>query len=154
MINAGTYRAHATKAELGFTKKGDPQVAVTFRLLDDEVADQELTWYGYFTEKTKTRTLESLVHAGWDGEDPDELAGLGTTEVSLVVAHEEYNGRVSARIQWVNAIGGAVLQKPMAESDKKAFAKSLKGDLADLRKRMKLDAPKPASPRTRSTPFD
>lgn len=155
MINAGTYRAHATRAELGETKKGDPQVAVTFRIIDDgEAAGQELTWYGYFTEKTKARTLESLVHAGWDGDDIDTLDGLGTTEVSIVVAHEEYNGRTSARIQWVNAIGGSVLQKPMDSDAKKQFAKSLKADLADLRKRMKLDAGRPAAPKSRATPFD
>jgi len=157
MINAGTYKAHATKAELGETKAGAPQIAVTFRIIDDdqpEAVGAELVWYGYFTEKAKARTLESLVHAGWDGDDIEELAGLGTTEVNIVVELDTYNGRTRPKVQWVNAIGGSALQKTMDESSKKTFAKSLKADLADLRKRMKLDAPAPRAPGRRATPFD
>ena len=156
MIQPGTYRAHATKAEFGETKKGDPQVAVSFRIIEEEceASGAEITWYGYFSEKTKQRTLESLVHAGWDGDDIDELAGLGTTEVSLVITHDEWNGKVSAKVNWVNAIGGSTLQRPMDESAKKTFAKSLKGDLADLRKRMNLGAARPAAKGARTTPFD
>ena len=43
---------------------------MTYRSVDAEGGGlDELAWCGYFTEKTKTRTLERLVHSGGSGTD-------------------------------------------------------------------------------------
>ena len=43
---------------------------LTYRSVDAEGGGlDELAWCGYFTEKTKTRTLEPLVHSGGSGTD-------------------------------------------------------------------------------------
>ncbi len=67
MLNPGKYRARPIAAALGLTSKGTDQIAVTFELLDP--AGERITWYGFFTEKTTDRTLESLRHCGWKGND-------------------------------------------------------------------------------------
>src|SRR5579862_677136 len=107
MLSPGYYRARAIEWALGKTDKGNRQVAVRFQTFDDEDRPGEaITWYGYFTEKTAERTLESLQHCGWTGDDITDLSGIERNEVQLVVENEEYEGKVHARVAWVNLPGG------------------------------------------------
>ena len=57
MIEAGTYEARPITAALGQTKGDKPCVGVEFEL--DTGA--HISWFGYFTEKTTERTIESEV---------------------------------------------------------------------------------------------
>lgn len=79
LIPPGYYRAVAvpvqtddgeTYVQFGETKDGNPQVAVTFAILDGSQQGRRSTWFGYFTEKTTKRTIESLRYCGFKGDDP------------------------------------------------------------------------------------
>lgn len=136
MIPAGTYTAKATGSfDFGKAAKGTEQVAVEFEILDGPEAGRCLTWFGFFTEATTERTIESLRYAGWQGDDITTLDGLGSRRVSLVVEHESYNGKVIAKVQWVNRFGGmgvVKLKQPMDEKQKRQFAAKMKGFAASV----------------------
>lgn len=139
MIPAGTYSAipapvtdeatgrtvYARFATAGQDDK--KQVVVTFRLTSPEVAGQHLAWFGFFTEKTWERTIESLRYCGFRGDDLSELPNqVLSSEVQLVVEHEEWEGRTRAKVAWVNRSGGVQLKNPMKQDDLKRFAAMMK----------------------------
>lgn len=127
LIPKGRYRARAIpgSAQLGYTSKGTEQIVVEFELLDEQWAGRTMTWYGFFSEKTQERTIESLRIAGWSADDLTDMTGLGMSEVSLAVDHEEYKGKMHASIAFVNKPGG--LKSPMSDAQRKAFAARMKG---------------------------
>ena len=133
MLTPGTYRAVAIDAALGETSTGKEQVAVQFRLLDVEHAP--LTWYGYWTEATADRTIESLRIAGWTGTDLmdlTELASGQTPEVSLVIDEEaDLQGVMRTRIRWINRPNGqgVAIKNPLEPDKAKAFAARMKGQI-------------------------
>lgn len=131
----GYYRARAVDGGLGHTEKGREQVAVQFEMLDDEWKGNTITWFGYFDDRIVTKnnlsltdlTLQALRNAGWTCDDLSVLEGLGSTEVSLSIEHDEYEGKVRSKVAWVNKPGGGLMIKaPMKESDAKAFAARMK----------------------------
>ena len=127
MIEAGTYEARPITAALGSTKGDKPCVGVEFELLD---TGAHISWFGYFTEKTTERTIESLRFCGWTGQDLDNLSEIGAKEkltVQLVIEQEEYEGKVTAKVQWINRGGGLRLNKPLDGQAAKAFAAQMKG---------------------------
>lgn len=137
MIGAGYYRAVAvpvstpdgdTYAQFG-EGKNHPQVVVNFEILDGPEAGRRIAWFGHFSEKTVQRTVESLRYCGFKGDD----LALATTqkldqEVQIVVAHEEYNGKVTAKVNWVNRAGGDGFRmaEPMAKTALTRFAAQMK----------------------------
>ncbi len=137
MLDAGTYRAKAIEAALGETETGKEQVAVRFQLLDSA---EQITWFGYFTEKTTESTFRALRTAGWKGQDLMDLADLcapaETPEVNLVVEHETYTNpetgqtKTQAKVRWVNGTGGLSLKKALDPNKAKVFAARMKGQLA------------------------
>jgi len=56
----GTFVARGVAVALGLTSAGAPQVAVELTIKDEEFLGETITWFGYFTEKTTERTLETL----------------------------------------------------------------------------------------------
>lgn len=145
MINPGTYRARAMGSskphiQFGMAGTGTQQVAVAFMIyqevLDDhrqptgtyEPTGEEITWIGSFTPATMQRTCESLRYAGWSTNDLDDMTGLGSTDVDIVVEHEEYQGNTRAKVQWVNKPGSS---KFKFKGDIPA------GDFVDLKRRVK-----------------
>jgi hypothetical protein len=137
MLDAGTYRARAIEAALGETETGKEQIAVQFQLLDLE--GQQITWYGYFTEKTLETTFKALRTAGWKGQDLTDLSDLcapaETPEVHLIVEHETYENpqtgetKTRARVRWVNGTGGLALKKALDPNKAKAFAARMRGQI-------------------------
>lgn len=103
-IPAGRHRARAREGSLTQAKTGTPQVYVGFELLD--MPGRSISWYGYLSEKAEERTIEALRTAGWTGDDISRLDGLGDSEVELVVEWEEYEGKLRARVKFINAMGG------------------------------------------------
>jgi hypothetical protein len=118
-MEPGRYKAKAIDRQFGKTAKGNEQILVIFAVTDDGPhKSKKLYWYGYFTEKTIDRTLESLEHCGWDGTSLKELKGFGTQEVELDVGLEknEQDGKEYVRVRWVNRLGGGPGKK-MEELD-------------------------------------
>jgi hypothetical protein len=128
--DAGRFRARAVEGAWGHTQNGTEQVAVLFRL----ETDRNLTWYGFMTDKTSERTMAALITCGVS--DLESLQGLADNEVELVVEHEEYNGKVSARVQWVNALGtgGVALKDKVEGTEKAAMLAKHRGNFLKLRR--------------------
>ncbi len=126
-MQPGKYRAKATAWGLGETSSGKPEIAIEFGFTSLDLAGQSITWHGYLSEAAFNRTVESLRHCGWKGDDFSDLEGLGANEVELVVEEEEYEGKVHAKVRWVNRAGGLSIKAPMTGDKVKAFAASMRG---------------------------
>lgn len=134
MIDEGTYNARALRAALGMTKTGKEQLAVEWGLLDG--SGRKITSYHYFSERAIDISMDQLRTAGFRGTDISDLSSLHhsegnpTPECEIVVVHEEYNGKVSAKVRFVNSNGGLALSEPLDDAKAKAFAARMKGAIA------------------------
>jgi hypothetical protein len=131
LLDPGTYRARSVEGALGQTSKGKEQVAVKFDLLD--FPGQSITWFGFFTEATTNSTFKALRTAGWKGTDLSELSDLSNPdapEVYLVIEHETYEGKKTAKVRWVNSAGGLALKARLEPEQAKAFAARMRDQLA------------------------
>lgn len=123
----GTVKARAKEWALGLSSTGKEQIAVMFELTSGEHAGQSITWFGYFTENTVDRTLDSLRHCGWQGDNLAELDSLDANEVELVLGEEEYDGKVRTKVQWVNRPARLALKEQMSAAQAAAFAQKMRG---------------------------
>lgn len=123
---AGTHKARA--AEFAYGKSnGNECIAVRFEFVGGPHEGKSIQWFGYFTPKTEDRTLESLRHAGWVGADMAALDGLGTTEVELAIADEEYDGKVRSKVQWVNRASRVTIKDQLDGNALQSFAARMRG---------------------------
>lgn len=114
ITKAGTYKAKAFEAMLGrSSERKTPFVGIKFRVIDGEFNGQTVKWEGYLTDKTAERTLESLQHCGWTGDDISVFAtglnGLDKNEVELQIEMEPGSTdptKEYPKVQWVNRAGG------------------------------------------------
>jgi hypothetical protein len=128
ILEPGDYRAKAVEAALGRSSKGTEQVAVRFSLLD--FPQQTITWYGYFSEKAFEISMRGLRAAGFTGDNLADLSSLReevSPEVVLVIDHDEYNGKVRPRVQFINGAGGMAVKDALDEAEAKTFAARMKG---------------------------
>lgn len=135
MIDEGTYNARALRAALGMTSTGKEQVAVEWALLDG--SNRKITSYHYFSsDKAVEISMDGLRTAGFRGNDLSDLStlchseGCPTPECEIVIVHEEYNGKTSAKVQFINSTGGRALSAPLDDAKAKAFAARMKGAIA------------------------
>lgn len=129
-MEPGSYTAKATDVQLGFSGNGTPQIAVLFTVSDGPCSGQSITWYGYFTDKTQERTVESLRHCGWKGVDLSEVTAHSLPDKAQIVVQldTDYDGNPRKRVAWVNRIGGTVaLRHSMTESQRKHFGAKMRG---------------------------
>lgn len=165
LIPEGYYRAAAVPVQaddgdvwvqFGETKDGNPQVAVQFAILDGPQAGRRLTWFGYFTEKSIKRTIQGLRLCGFRGDDLAALTSQAINqEVSITVEHSEWDGKVSAKVAWVNAPGGGMvkLERPMNKDQIRIFGAKLKGHVRAVAEVRGQPADAPATS-GRSAPSD
>jgi hypothetical protein len=130
MLPAGTYRAQALDGHLGYTSKGKEQIVVKFVIVDGPQKDQALTWFGFFSDACFDRTIQSLRYCGWQGDDVSDLSGIDRHAVDLVVEHDEYQGKVTPKVRWINQIGGGL---GMSAAQAEEFARSIKSRIAGMK---------------------
>ncbi len=139
-MSKATYRARAISAGFGTSSKGNNQIGVQCEIVDhEEFAGETITWLGHFTEKTTARTVESLQHFGWQGDDLSELEDLDAARaaailpeiVEIVVDPEQYEGEWQLKVKWVNKPGAGrfSFKEPLTGSGLKAFAAQMKGTI-------------------------
>jgi len=126
-MKPGLYVAKAEWWELATSENGKEYIVISFCIAEGEHVERRITWRGFFTEKTQTRTLEALRYCGWDGHDFTKLEGLDKNLVQLDVTEEEYNGKMYAKVNWVNRLGGMAVKNVMTEKQRAAFAARMKG---------------------------
>lgn len=137
MIAEGKYQAVPTEACLAITGTGSEQIAVRFDIID--MPGTSVTWYGFFTDATFDRTIESLRACGWTGSDLDDFA-FGSplpaefcNQVQVVIEHEEGNdGITRAKVRWVNSAGGLSVKNPIDAVQAKTFAARMRGRIIAL----------------------
>lgn len=142
MIAAGRYSAKIKGYGIGTYKDGSPKVMILFSFKDADEKQQELTWAGSLKEgRAREITIDALLVCGLRGEDIKALAGgvetgLLSTEndVSIVIEHEEYEGKTYARIKWVNPAGGGAFKKSTIAEVQKMAGLDLKTDVLARRK--------------------
>lgn len=137
MIKPGHYQAIAREFTFGKTSKGTEQVALLFEVADGEAKGQRITWYGFFTDATYERTLDSLENAGWDGQSLQKLGGLGSRPCVIVVENEEgQDGKTYPRVRWVNGLGGGLSVKEKMETNEvNALEERMKGAMLERRQK-------------------
>lgn len=123
----GTYKVRGVSAELGYTSKGNEQVGVLLQILSEGFENETITWFGSFSEAAQDRTLEALRHLGWSSDDLFDLSGIGSKEAYAVLEEEEFQGKVSMKVKWINAAGGLAMKAPMNEAQARAFSARMKG---------------------------
>jgi hypothetical protein len=129
-LKPGKYTAKLSSFDFGTTKKGTEHIVCIFDVVGGDCDGEQVYWYGYFSEKAAERTIESLRHMGWKGDDLSEITLEEIQgEVQIVVETNTYRD-TCLRVSWVNPaqVGGKVAVKnamdPMA---KKAFAERMRG---------------------------
>lgn len=151
----GTFKARAREWALGHSKNGNEQVAVLFEITQGEHAGKSVTWFGSFTDATTERTLDSLRHCGWTGDNFAELNGLDANEVEIVVDEDDYEGKRRTKVQWVNRPSRLAMREQMSAQQASAFAAKMRGRALQHRQKYGAQpAPTAAAPRTPSKPRD
>lgn len=96
---------------------------------------KEITWFGNLNgstpekkEKAEEITVKSLVTAGFIGNDFDDLNKphqivFNQKELDVVVKHDTYNGKTSAKVAFINERKGLTEFTGAAPSRSKLFAK-------------------------------
>lgn len=142
-LEPGYYNAVATltetadgpvKVQFGEAETGTKQCAVNFEIIGDSPhAGQTIVWFGYLTQDTVKRTLESLRYIGFKGDDISKINDQPLDQlVSLDIGESEYKGKVSLKVNWVNRHSGGKgfeLKKPIAKNDMAKFAATLRSHL-------------------------
>lgn len=136
LINPGVYLMRAIDAELGYTNAKEategaadnapkPQVAILFEFVEGPYKGTSLTWYGFFTEKTKAATFRALRLVGWQGDDLSDLSTARGEAPCVVQNEQDLDGVWRARIRFVGS-GQLAMKNVMNDEQKKAFAASMK----------------------------
>lgn len=105
-IAEAIYEARAVNIGIQTTSTGKDYVSADFDIEDDDGEVQTVEWRGWLTEKAAKRTLESLRLMGWTGDDVfGDLKADGAlgNKVNIDVRHEEYQGKTTARVSFINA---------------------------------------------------
>lgn len=130
-IPAGQYIGTIEDWGISKSSKDVPQAFIKFKINKGEgLGFANLTWFGGLSEvvpKDKQNspahwTVKTLLDCGFSGQEVEDLA-MGIDGGSLVVGKEmaltiqdnEYDDKLTSRIQWVNVVGGGGPKKMSKE---------------------------------------
>lgn len=126
-IPAGSYRAKAVAGseQYGQTKNGNDQIVLTMELPD---IGEQVSVFLYFSDAAAPHSIKRLRRAGWSGDDLSNLVGLGSTECSVSIKYEDYQGEQKMKAE-IESGGTIVLETTLDDKAKKAFGAKFR-DLA------------------------
>ncbi len=121
-------RARAINAAVGKASTGTHQIAIEFEYLDESGG---ITYYGPLTDAAFEYTMRAIRTAGFQGDDLSDLSSLcnDTPEVVLVIGPEEYNGKTTLKVKFINSPGGLAMKDALRGDDLAAFARKMKGKI-------------------------
>lgn len=122
-------RARAINAAVGKASTGTPQIAIEFEFLDEQGG---ITYYGPLSDAAFPYTMKAIRAAGFAGDDLSDLSSLTnetTPEVVLVIGPEEYNGKITLKVKFINSAGGLAMKDALQGDDLKTFARQMKGKI-------------------------
>lgn len=126
-------RSKALEWALGEWDGGKPYVGVSFKIKDPlDGVEKFVGWRGWFSEAAADRTIESLRHLGFEGDDLTKLEGLNKNEVDLVIEDESYvpegetEAKVTTRVQFINQVRGPMVKTKLEGEKLGSFAAQMK----------------------------
>jgi hypothetical protein len=134
-LKPGQYKA--VPSNWGFSKtpeKGTEQIFVEM-LIDAGESTETLTWFGYFTDKAKDRTIETIYKLGFNGDFDGLASGHDTkaldisNQVMVTIENDTYDGKETFKIKWINAIGEQHGIKRLDKAEAMAIINKFKGDI-------------------------
>jgi len=136
-MGPGQYKIKAVAGafQIGKSSKGTEQIGVTVECVGGDGADKnrQFTWFGFCnTADNIKRTLESCKTLGWDGGSVLEMKGLGSVEAIGSFDEEEYEGKTSLRLNWINAAGGVQMRDKLVGGELQSFAARMQAAAASL----------------------
>jgi hypothetical protein len=156
MIAVGKYRARCTSHEHGKSAtKGTRFIRLHFEILSEGHEGETIYWDGWITEKTIERFSEALEACGWDCGSFADVRGLGSIDCQIEVEHETNpeNGKVYAKVKWVNKLGGGGKIKEehlLPKNEKANLDQEFKAALIERRQNRAANPPKAATSRPAS----
>jgi hypothetical protein len=159
ILPEGKYLARAKQWAFTEASTGTPQVYIYFELEDGGSISHFLA----MSPKAFEYSMKALTTLGYSGTDVvNDLeradAGLDKNQVELVVEHEEYEGKVRARVKWINSLGGGF--KPLDAGKKASFAQEMRARALAFRQTQPTqtgpkqpDGPPPGHPASDDIPF-
>jgi hypothetical protein len=144
LIAPGKYSGRLIDYGFKTTKDEAPQISAFFEV-DVSGAKHVLPWYGYFTEKSVKHTTQALMTMGFKETTPIDAIARGTSskaldttkEYSLTVETNEYNGKQSSRVQWINPQSAIKDTVTGAEFSRLAQQFNLQSLVSDTMKQLK-----------------
>lgn len=140
-------RARAIDAGIGRASTGTMQIAIEFEYLDEPGG---ITYYGALSDAAFEYTMKAIRAAGFQGDDLADLSsliGAETPECILVIGPEEYNGKTTRKVKFINRIGGLALKDAVQGDDLKAFARKMKGKIVAYDRSAGTPPPQPKAPK-------
>lgn len=122
-------RAKAVNAAIGKASTGTHQIAIEFQFLDETGG---ITYYGPLTDAAFEYTMRAIRTAGFVGDNLADLSPLcdgSAPEVMLVIGPEEYNGKITRKVKFINSLGGLALKDALQGEELEAFARRMKGKI-------------------------
>ena len=129
-MNTGTHRARATAIELGYTKNGTEQAAISLQITEGEAQGESIAYYAFFSDKAQKFAINALRALGWTGDDLSKLTVEDLpAECQIVVGEEEYEGQKRLKVKWVNALGSGVAscKDKMSDAQRAEFGQRMRG---------------------------
>jgi hypothetical protein len=95
--------------------KSTPQVTVLCEVASGPHIGEQMPWTGYLSGKAVGRTLLALRLMGFEGDELDDFPDQRPeAEFSFTVGNDDYNGKVTQKIQWINPVGQALDLKELS----------------------------------------
>ncbi len=143
-LEAIKLRVRAVAADCSVSDSGHLMVSVTGSVVDHEqYTGEEITTVLHFSPKAMERAAESLIHFGFQHDDPTMLYEADATKcaellpevVEFDCSPEEWDGKWRLKVNWVNKAGrGKFSFKNKVESgDLRAFGAQLKSVFKGVR---------------------
>jgi len=127
-MEEGRYVATCVNIEFAITEKGTAYARLVMRIAPGEQFEgEDVFYYMYFTEKASSRSVETLRILGWTGDNLGEVSHHHIPNVvEIEVKQNEYKGKTSFRIEWINAVGEhGPLPKRMSDEQKTQFGREM-----------------------------
>lgn len=131
LINEGRYMARPRASmSVGTSSGGNLQVAVTLDLLNEGCDGMSLAWFGTLgaSDESDDITIRQLRDMGWTGTSLDDASGIGTVDVTAVIKHEEFNGKIKHKVSvWPKGGSTFAFAEPAPKASIAAMNAKLRG---------------------------
>jgi hypothetical protein len=126
-----TYRAVVVEVRLGKAGTENRQLAILWEITRGPFENRRITWRGFFNNVGNAKkTAEVMRVAGYDGRKLTSMLGV---EAEIVVRHEQYKGKLYARVAFVNPITRLAIKEDLPQEEQDALLGAIHQLVANVR---------------------